>query len=57
MVDLSPRDQEGPDDGGAPSHECYEPPRVTRLGTIAELTLGQSRSQRTDGVFPGSQFT
>jgi hypothetical protein len=34
----------------------HEPPRITRLGTIQELTLGSATSSHTDGTFPGSIF-
>jgi hypothetical protein len=34
----------------------HEPPRITRLGTVAELTLGHPIANETDGTFPGSIF-
>jgi hypothetical protein len=37
--------------------EPHEPPRITRLGTVAELTLGHPIANETDGSFPGSIFT
>ena len=54
---------EGIDTGGTyggdghDSRESHEPPRITRLGTVAELTLGHPEAGRTDGSFPGSLFT
>jgi len=36
---------------------AHEPPRITRLGTVAELTLGFPNENGSDGTFPGSQFT
>lgn len=33
----------------------YEPPRVSVLGTLAEMTLGR-RATRSDGLNPGSLF-
>jgi hypothetical protein len=38
------------------STEPYEAPRITRLGTVAELTLGHPEAHKTDGTFPGSVF-
>jgi hypothetical protein len=35
----------------------HEPPRIRRLGTVAELTLGHPILNETDGTFPGSVFT
>jgi hypothetical protein len=37
--------------------EVYEPPRITTLGSLADLTRGRSSNARTDGTFPGSIFT
>jgi hypothetical protein len=34
----------------------YEPPRITVLGTVRELTLGTNTQAQTDGTFPGSMF-
>jgi hypothetical protein len=46
---------EGADqEGAAPEHE---PPRITRLGTVVELTLGHPVLNESDGTFPGSLFT
>jgi hypothetical protein len=36
--------------------EAHEPPRITRLGTVAELTLGSQTENHSDGTFPGSIF-
>jgi hypothetical protein len=36
--------------------EPYEPPCLIRLGTLAELTLGDNTQRHTDGTFPGSTF-
>jgi hypothetical protein len=35
--------------------EEYEPPRLTVLGTLAEITLGHPGTQ-SDGLNPGSTF-
>ncbi len=56
MADLRSREQERPEDKFSPSPEDYEPPRLTPLGTIAEMTLGSSHHHHTDGLFTGSQF-
>jgi hypothetical protein len=37
--------------------EPYEAPRITRLGTLSELTLGYPTENGTDGSFSGSLFT
>jgi hypothetical protein len=37
--------------------EAYEPPRISVLGTLSDLTRGRSSTARTDGTFPGSIFT
>ena len=34
----------------------YEPPRLTSLGSIEELTRGNNTQAVTDGAFPGSMF-
>jgi hypothetical protein len=34
----------------------HVPPRITRLGTIAELTLGSEEESNSDATFPGSLF-
>ena len=34
----------------------YEPPTLTRLGTLAECTQGRLHSAITDGTFAGSMF-
>jgi len=36
---------------------AYEPPHLTVLGTLADLTRGSDSAANTDGVFPGSLFT
>ena len=36
---------------------AYEPPRLTVLGTLADLTRGSDSAANTDGIFPGSMFT
>jgi hypothetical protein len=54
----------GEADPGAPWSACdgtggkrgYEPPRLTVLGTVAELTHGHSNTE-TDGITIGSIFT
>jgi hypothetical protein len=56
MVDLRSREQERPADKGPTSLRPYEAPRVTRLGTVAEMTLGSSHHHHTDGLFTGSEF-
>lgn len=45
---MSDQDQRQPDPCGTDS---YEPPRLTLLGTLAELTHGQPFAQVDDGAF------
>ena len=35
---------------------AYEPPRLTVIGTVIEMTRGSNTSLNTDGMFPGSLF-
>jgi hypothetical protein len=46
-----------PQGHGQDKAEPHEPPRIVRLGTVAELTLGHPLAHETDGTFPGSLFT
>lgn len=48
--DVAPRGE-----GRKAPRDTHEPPAITRLGTVAELTLGSTHTT-TDGTFPGSQF-
>lgn len=43
----------GGQDCGPDRREAYEPPAITVLGSLAELTQGNSEGI-TDGTFPGS---
>ncbi|HWF50824.1 MAG TPA: lasso RiPP family leader peptide-containing protein [Solirubrobacteraceae bacterium] len=54
--DLLSADETGADEQGS-TPRPHEPPRITRLGTVAELTLGHPVTHETDGTFPGSLFT
>lgn len=36
------------------SQHAYEPPHVTVLGTLADLTEGEPDAQGSDGMFAGS---
>lgn len=38
---------------GGPKHEDYEPPKLTVVGTLAELSKGVVPTS-TDGIGPGS---
>lgn len=42
--------------GEAAEPEQYEPPRLTRLGTLSELTQGDDTQRHSDATFPGSNF-
>jgi hypothetical protein len=54
--DLLSADETGADEQGPTTARPHEPPRITRLGTVAELTLGHLGAHETDGTFPGSLF-
>jgi hypothetical protein len=49
--DQLPEPHSEASDGGI---DGYEPPAITVLGTLAELTLGSSSSHGSDGTFTGS---
>lgn len=39
------------------AYKSHEPPRISRLGTVAELTLGYPNENGSDATYPGSLFT
>lgn len=46
----------GEDARGEVRADAYRPPKLTVLGTVAELTQGNNTAAHTDGTFPGSLF-
>jgi hypothetical protein len=42
MSEIESTDRRHPDDGTLEGREAYEPPRITSLGTVLELTGGAS---------------
>jgi hypothetical protein len=47
--------QEDPGKSAEPTYPPYAPPRMTVLGSLAEITLGHV-STKSDGTNPGSLF-
>jgi len=46
----------GHSDAKAHAQPVYEPPQMTVLGTLGELTRGSNPEANTDATFPGSFF-
>jgi hypothetical protein len=49
MSEIESTDRDRADEGALEGRETYEPPRITSLGTVDELTSGTSGPRGGDG--------
>ena len=52
---MGPSDRSPSEEKRAPAKRPYVPPRLERLGTIADLTRGPGQQNQFDGGFPPGQ--